>query len=153
MENQELDELLKPFRKDCNCAQTVLLAFREDMGLTEEEVMGLGLGFGGGIARTGQLCGAVSGGVMALGMVCSRAMEDPADAKELTIRVVTQFMEDFREAFGTLYCNQLLDGIDLRTQEGRALVKQENLHEKVCEPAVAVAIRSAGQLVNIVNSE
>jgi C_GCAxxG_C_C family probable redox protein len=153
MENLELEGLLEPFRKDCNCAQTVLLAFRESMGLTEEELKGLGLGFGGGIARTGQLCGAVSGGIMALGMICSRAMEDPADAKELTLRVVSQFMEDFREAFGTLYCSQLLDGIDLRTQEGRALVKQENLHEKVCEPAVATAIRSAKQLADLVQSE
>ncbi len=150
MDDNELKKHLEPFKSRCNCAQTVLLAFQKEMDLDEQVLLGMGLGFGGGIARTGQLCGAVSGGVMALGRVCSLAMEDPGDAKELTIKVVQQFLEDFREAQGTLYCSELLDGLDLRPDEGREQFKQTGLHERVCEPAVSTAITAAGKLIGII---
>ena len=150
MTDQEISSLLEPFKTGCNCAQTVLLAFQKELSLDEEVLLGMGLGFGGGIARTGQVCGAVTGGVMALGRVCSLAMEDPSDAKELTIKVVQQFLEDFREVHGTIYCSELLDGLDLRSAEGRDTFKTTGLDESVCEPAVSTAIRSAGKLVGIV---
>ncbi|MFH0760592.1 MAG: C-GCAxxG-C-C family protein [Bacteroidota bacterium] len=153
MENTEIEKILDRFKSGCNCAHAVLLAFRENTGLDEKTVMGLGMGFGAGIARTGHVCGAVNGGVMTLGMVCTKAMEDPSDAKELTIEVVQHFLEDFKEANGSVYCSELLDGLDLRTPEGREVFQQTGLHEKVCEPAVRSAIDSVGKLIELVISD
>ncbi len=150
MDDNEFKKHLEPFRSRCNCAQTVLLAFQKEMDLDEKVLLDMGLGFGGGIARTGQLCGAVSGGVMALGRICSLAMEDPGDAKELTIKVVQQFLETFQEVHGTIYCSELLDGLDLRSDEGREQFRKTGLHEQVCEPAVGTAITAAGKLIGII---
>ena len=140
------------FRGPCNCAQAVLLAFTPEHGLDEKLIMEIAAGFGGGIARTGQVCGAVTGAVMALGIVCSRAMSDPNDKKELTIRVVQQFLEEFRLANGSLYCSELLDGLDLRLAQNRQTFKTSNLHQHVCEPAVRSAIEAADKLIQIVTS-
>lgn len=146
------DQLLAPFRNGCNCAQTVLLAFQEEVGLTGAQIKGIALGFGGGIGRTGQVCGAVSGAVMALGMAAYKAMDDHSDAKELAAKVSQLMMEEFREEHGSLYCSELLDGIDLRSEEGRAQFKTTGLHEAVCEPAVSTAIRSARKLIRIIQN-
>ena len=52
----------------CNCAQSILAAFHEDMGFTEDQCMALAGGMGGGM-RCGSICGAISGGILVLGMV------------------------------------------------------------------------------------
>lgn len=153
MQNTELEQALDRFKSGCNCAHAVMLAFREKAGLDEKIVMGLGMGFGAGIARTGQVCGAVNGAVLTLGMVCTKAMENPAEAKELTIQVVQHFLEDFKEANGSLYCSELLDGLDMRIPEGREAFKQTGLHEKVCEPAVRSAIEATQRLIRLVDDE
>lgn len=153
MDNRDIEQALNRFKSECNCAQAVMLAFRRKMELDVLTVAGLGMGFGAGIARTGQVCGAVNGAVMTLGMVCTKAMENPADAKELTIEVVQHFLEDFKEANGSLYCCELLDGLDLRTPEGREVFKQTGLHEKVCEPAVRSAIVATQRLIRLVDDE
>ena len=55
------------YGKNFNCSQAVLTAFAEDFGLSEKLTLSLGTSFGGG-ARNGQLCGAVSGALMVLGL-------------------------------------------------------------------------------------
>lgn len=79
----------------CNCCQAVLVAFRDECGLTEEEAMRLGAHFGSGM-RHGSTCGAVTGALMVLGM----AGHGSAAATELTRR--------FREKNQALDCASLL---------------------------------------------
>ena len=55
-------------RQHYNCGQSVLGAFRDLTGLTEEQCWGLGSGLGSGM-RCGGICGAVSGGVLVLGLL------------------------------------------------------------------------------------
>ena len=50
-----------------NCAQSVLIPFAEEMGLTKEQAFNLGFNFGGGMKRA-SVCGAVTAGLMVLGM-------------------------------------------------------------------------------------
>ena len=53
--------------RGCNCAQSILTAFHEEMGLTEKQCLALTSGLGGGM-RCGSICGAISGGILVLGM-------------------------------------------------------------------------------------
>ena len=48
------------FSKGYNCCQAVLVAFQEELGMTEEQAARLGSGMGGGVARLRELCGAMS---------------------------------------------------------------------------------------------
>ena len=78
-----------------NCCQSVLVAFAEDMGLTEEQACSLGANFGGGM-RCGSACGALTGALMVLGMT-GRPLEQ-ADA----------LRRRFSEAHGEIHCAELL---------------------------------------------
>ena len=78
-----------------NCCQSVLAAFAEDMGLTEEQAYNLGANFGAGM-RCGSACGALTGALMALGMT-GRPPEE-ADALR------RKFLEDH----GEINCAALL---------------------------------------------
>ena len=55
-----------------NCCQAVLMAFKEEMGLNDEQVISLGAGFGSGMGTTKGSCGALVGAVMADGMISGR---------------------------------------------------------------------------------
>ena len=57
-----------------NCGQSVILPFAEDMGLSEEQAMGIAANFGGGLKRA-SACGAITGGLVVLGMF---GLEDPS---------------------------------------------------------------------------
>ena len=50
-----------------NCSQTIMRCYAEDMGISEEMAAGLGCNFGGGM-KCGGVCGAITGGLMVLGI-------------------------------------------------------------------------------------
>lgn len=86
-----------------NCCQSVLAAFSDVTGLSEGESLRLGSGFGGG-AGTGELCGAVSGAVMTLGLLFSGETGDKRRGGAYS----REFQKRFRETFGALRCAELL---------------------------------------------
>ena len=51
-----------------NCAQSVLVPFAEQAGLTCEQALAVAQAFGGGMT-VGSVCGAITGGLMALGVM------------------------------------------------------------------------------------
>ena len=67
MERGKLAE--RNFKDGCNCTQAVLLAFSDRTGLDAETAMRIASGFGGGMARMREVCGAVSGMFMAAGLI------------------------------------------------------------------------------------
>lgn len=78
-----------------NCCQSVLVAFAEDMGLTEEQAYNLGTNFGSGM-RCGSVCGVLTGALMVLGMTGYPPEE--ADS----------FRRKFLEDHGEINCAALL---------------------------------------------
>lgn len=99
------------FLDGCNCAQAVLCAFEDMTGLERDAAMRLASSFGGGIARMREVCGAVTGGAMVLGLVKGSA--DPTDhaAKTAHYHLVQKFAKRFREQNGSIVCRELLGGI------------------------------------------
>lgn len=99
------------FRNGCNCAQSVLLAFGDVTGLEDETALRLSASFGGGLGRLREVCGAVSGGAMVLGLV--KAPVDPTDteAKRAHYALVRAFAGRFREQNGSIICRELLRGV------------------------------------------
>lgn len=84
----------------CNCCQAVLGACCEDFELSEEMAYRLGAFFGGGMRR-GEVCGAVSGALMALGL-CYGDENNRKSTKSL------EFMKAFREKYGSMLCKELI---------------------------------------------
>ena len=89
-----------------NCSQSVVLAFKDELGFTEEQISKLVIGLGGGIGRLRLTCGAVSGMVVVL----SYLLSDGNDKLGI-YSIVQQACKEFVEEFGSLTCAELLDGI------------------------------------------
>ena len=98
-------------RQHYNCGQSVLGAFRDLTGLTEEQCWGLGSGLGSGM-RCGGICGAVSAPVLILGASCP----DPSDRPHTT-KLTKEFESRFVERFHRLDCRELLPAQDLEPSE------------------------------------
>ena len=112
-----------------NCAQSVFTAYAPDFGIGKDQALSLAAGFGGGIGRLQETCGAVSGAVLVLGL-SSRFRE--ADGREKINEVyakVRRFVEEFTKEMGTSKCRDLLN-CDLSSEEGQKFFKDNNLKDK-----------------------
>lgn len=90
-----------------NCAQSVLAAFADLVSVPETQLMDLAGGFGGGTG-TGELCGAVSGAVMTLGLLTPVDPADPVGSKKRTVALSKEFQKRFSGIFEAVRCQELL---------------------------------------------
>ena len=96
------------FTNGANCAQAVLKAFCDRCGLTPDDAMKLASGFGGGIARQREVCGAVTGMTMAADLI--RGPGEGADkaAKDEHYTFIRELCDEFRAETGSIICRELL---------------------------------------------
>ena len=96
------------FGKGYNCAQSVAGAFSEKAGIPLETMTKLASSFGGGMAGTRGICGAVSGMLIALGII--NGYSDPAarEEKQAHYAICRKAMEEFAENNGSCICSELL---------------------------------------------
>ena len=104
MNTRERCESAIRYRKSgANCAQSLLAAFADVMGITEAQALAMGAGLGGGV-RSGNICGAVNAPVMVLGCAFPEMAQDKARAAAVT----KEFQRRFTERFKHLNCRELL---------------------------------------------
>lgn len=126
------------FRKGLFCAESVLQAVAESQNIKNELIPRIATGLCSGIARTGGLCGAAGGAILAINMICGR--NDANSTVESNYEVVRDFMETFEAQFSSTNCYELL-GCRLDTPEGQAFFKENGLWGKCLEYT-----REAGRL-------
>ena len=92
-----------------NCAQAVAVAFCDLTGLEEKQAAKMASAFGGGMGRLREVCGAVSGMLLVLGIL--DGYDDPTDdaAKKALYSRVQELAREFREENGSIICRELLD--------------------------------------------
>ncbi len=130
-----------------NCAESVLRTFAADLGVeVEAAVVPLATGFGGGMGRQGDVCGALSGAVMALGLAFGRVTGDDREAKERCYAKVALLRERFASACGDLDCRDLT-GVDLQTEAGREAAREPAIRQDVCRRCVHEAARLTAELL------
>jgi C_GCAxxG_C_C family probable redox protein len=109
---------------------------REELGVESELIPGIALGFGGGLGRRGLVCGALNGGVMAIGLRYGQ-MEEP-EVKDKAYALVLELCHRFERQLSSALCHDLT-GCDLTTPEGRQKWSDSNGHEK-CRQYVGTAV-------------
>jgi C_GCAxxG_C_C family probable redox protein len=124
-----------------NCAQAVLYSFCDDLRFDKEIALKMACGFGAGMGRKQEVCGAVSGGIIVIGAKYGRGERDERTATELTYQKTRDFMDQFAKTQGTFICRDLLGGCDLMTKEGQEHLKKNDLLNKVCKPCVQSAVK------------
>ena len=138
--------IARRFQDGFNCSQIVLSSHAASLGLPEETALRIASPFGGGIARSGQMCGAVTGALMALGLRHGTSKPGEHERKEEQYCIANRFMSLFRERYGSLSCRDLL-GCDIGTPEGRKEAHDKGLFDEFCPRLVADAIQLSGEMM------
>ena len=123
-----------------NCAQAVLAPFCEELGLDGKRALRIAPGFGAGFGGNQEICGAVTGAVMAIGLKHGQERPGDQEAKEKAYALTRELMARFRAEFGSCFCRDLL-GVDLLTEEGQRRYREEGLGKRICRPCVSGAVR------------
>lgn len=130
MHNQT-ERITELFLGGYNCSQTVLSMFCEQYGLDMATAQKIGCGFGSG-ARRAELCGAVSGAVLVIGL-------KHGDDIPLCNSKVEEFMQIFKEKNQSIVCRELLQ-CDITTPQGKEHALQQNLFATRCLDLVISAV-------------
>ena len=97
------------FKKGFNCCQSVLLAFSDVINADPEMLKTIGSGFGGGMGRLREVCGAFSGMVMMAGFISPACNPEIKEERTKNYALVQHFAERFRtENGGSVVCRDLL---------------------------------------------
>ncbi len=123
-----VEKAISSFNEDFNCAQSVLSTFSTQFGLDLDIALKLASGFGGGMGRQGNTCGAVTGAFMVIGLKYGMGVDKNNDNKEKTYQLVKEFSSRFQKINGSLMCKELL-GCDINTPEGMEYFEQKELFQ------------------------
>jgi C_GCAxxG_C_C family probable redox protein len=125
-----------------NCAQAVLFANCDGLQFDQNLALKLATGLGAGMAREGEVCGAVTGGILALSLKYGRTEGDDRAKTEDTYARTQAFLAHFKARHGSVVCRELTNG-DLRTAEGQKFFKENDLLHRTC----AGCVRTASELI------
>ena len=117
------------FFENFNCAQSVLAAYTGDFDLEMNKALQVSAGFGGGMGRLQETCGAVTGAIMVLGLSSQYKETDGGEKKNEIYANVRRLVDDFTKQKGTVKCRDLLGGCELKTEEGQKYFHDHNLKD------------------------
>ena len=121
------------FKIGYNCAQSVLLTFSEEIGLTQEEALKLASSFGGGMGRLREVCGAVSAMFMIAGILKGYTEPNNDVVKANHYKLIQDLAAEFKAKHGTIICRELL-GLDGTEFSPIPSVRTEEYYkERPCE--------------------
>jgi C_GCAxxG_C_C family probable redox protein len=134
-----VENAVQSFRQGFSCSQAVLAAFGESLGLARERALQISQAFGGGMARLGLTCGAVTGALMAVGLKYGRTRPEDEAAKEKTYALVRELIRKFETRHGSIVCRELI-GVDLSSPQGHSLASERGVFGTLCPKFVASAV-------------
>ena len=133
-----VEEAVQLFEDGYMCSQAVLAVFCEEFGLSREQAFKISISFGGGM-RKGEVCGACTGAIMALGL---KYGENKSKSDEMCVK----FLDSFKKENGSYICRDLLD-CDIRTEEGIKYAIDNNLFKEICPKMVESAAKITQELI------
>ncbi len=134
------------FSQHFNCAQSVLVAYVQELGLDQASALKIATAFGGGMGRLAVTCGAVTGAFMVLGLKYGMVNAAEQAAKEKTYGLVQTFAREFQARQGALDCRDLL-GTDLSLPGGLQIARDQQLFNTRCPQLIQTATEILDQLL------
>lgn len=137
------------FKQGYNCSQAVVGAWCEELGLDLETGLRLSSGFGAGMGRMREVCGAVTGAFMVLGLKYGNTDGKNAKAKGENYKLIQNFTARYKEVNGrnTIICRELL-GLDGASEPTPSERNAEYYKKRPCVEMVALASGLLGEFVD-----
>jgi C_GCAxxG_C_C family probable redox protein len=132
-----------------NCAQAVRVALGKSFGIDRQAAMGLASAFGGGMACTGQTCGAVTGGLMIIGLHCNKARWLAFRKMSLSYALGRDFIRQFELREGSTQCRQLLEAAGAAGDPAQAMGSA--VYRTLCQKLVHDAVQILDGLLKNTN--
>lgn len=129
--SKKADDACALFIGGFSCSQAVLASFSEELGMDKETAYKISCGFGAGIARSGNICGTVSGALMVIGLMYGKAVPEDNAARETTYALVQEFLKNYSALHGSVMCPELL-GYDMRDPARFAEAKEKKIAARLC---------------------
>ena len=129
------DEAYATFISGFSCSAAVLSSFAEELGLDKETAYKIACGFGSGLSRTDNICGAVSGAIMVIGLKYGKVTPKDNAARDKTQMLVQQFLREFAKKNSSVNCTDLL-GYNLGNPEEYAMARDKKLFVTKCPALV-----------------
>jgi C_GCAxxG_C_C family probable redox protein len=139
------DDAHRLFLKRFTCSAAVFSAFAPDLGLDADTAKKIACGFGAGISKTGNICGAVSGAIMVIGLKYGKCVEGDDAATENTRGLTRQFITAFTGKNGSITCTKLL-GYNLSSPDEYAAASESGIFLEKC-PAL---VRDAADILETI---
>ena len=133
-----IEEAVQLFEEGYVCSQAVFAAFSEGYGLPKNQALKIGACFGSGM-RKGEVCGACTGALMALGLKYG-------DEKVKSDEVCNKFLDLFKEENGSIICRDLLN-CDISTEDGVKYALDNNLFKEFCPKMVESAAKIVDEIL------
>ena len=133
------EKVAEIFDAGFNCAQAVISIYAKKYNLHLEQALNITSGFGAGMARMQETCGAVTGAIMVTGLAMGEKIEDFVERKEKVYTLIAEFINKFKERHNFLKCSELLN-CDINTEEGKYHYDVNELHDNVCLKCVKDAV-------------
>jgi len=105
---KKTDTALASFKSGFTCSSAVFSAFSDELGLDGKTAKKIACGFGAGISKSGNICGAVSGAIMVIGLRYGKTRVGDDAATDQTRLLVSEFLEEFTRRHGSVNCTELL---------------------------------------------
>lgn len=125
------DEAEAVFSEGFACSQAVCSAFAQDFGIDRDAALRLSCALGGGMAHTGNTCGAVTGALMVIGMKYGMTEADALEAKAKTYAVANEFITEFLRRNHSINCTDLL-GHNLSDPKELAAAREQAIFRTKC---------------------
>lgn len=142
---ERAEKALKLMKENYNCSQTVFALYADKFGVDKKDAFKIAAGFGGGIGRTQDICGALSGAVMVIGCRYFNG-KDPAASKDIVYKKTKEFIDKFKKKNKFIDCYDLT-GVDFSKENWRDLFAKLNVHEEKCKRYVKDACEILDEMI------
>lgn len=130
------------------CSQAILSTYGPEYGLDINLALKLAAGFGGGMGRQGQICGALTGAIMVIGLKKGAITAEDMNSREATYHAVKELFKQFKQQNRSTVCRELLN-CDISKPEEYQRAKERKLFQTLCPGYVKSAVEIMEEVLNI----
>jgi C_GCAxxG_C_C family probable redox protein len=134
------------FKEGFNCAQSVFVPFALKQNIDKKTALKMMSPYGGGISKTDHICGAVSGGIAAIGLNFGHTDAEDTESKQKCTAATQQFIRQFKNEYGSIYCTRLI-GYNLSKNKENQEAEESGIFNIKCPLLVEAAASIVEEII------